>query len=275
MITLSRKAQDFLYSNGSQGIINYNGINYYFKKDKCMENAFLELVVEQMAKLVGIKCAHYERTEVYGAYYYYLSEDLNTLGEFKLACEVLGNNQENNSLYGIWANIEALYPQNTPFIMQEIIKIYFFDLLMMNWDRKLTNWGFIFLDENSFYPVIFDNDYSFNLNMGSRLTSKNACSDKLNSHLPIHNRYFMSYFENGILKKNLEDLEYFLVTSSSEFNEMVKGIYEMLTPKALKGIFTDLERSEQIEIPSKDNYLDMYARNYKAIGDIILARSKK
>ena len=63
-----------------KGTAEINGKKYFFKRN----DAYVEILVEKIADLFGLKHAHYFPITLYGKNYY-LSEDLNYQGQFETA----------------------------------------------------------------------------------------------------------------------------------------------------------------------------------------------
>ena len=256
MIKLNEEQKKYIdeYSNGE---ININGIKYYFKLIPSLSKG-IELVVENLAKLVDIKSAHYEMVTINGLSYY-LCEDVAGKDEFFTAYD-LGFFEY--GLYDIWHELELRYPDKSEFLMQEIVKIYIFDILLLNNDRNYGNYGFKFVNGKIEDVYIYDNGDVFS-NDQETLTSKFEFGDQLNSKVNLD-------FKEG-LKENIEDLDYFLQTSSSEYYDLFKRMYDKLTPEVIKG---ELDKIE-INYQSKIDMLNIYKENYALIKELLHKRGLK
>ena len=148
--------------------------------------------------------------------------------------------------------------------MFEVVKMYLFDLLLLAPDRHSCNWG---LKNSNLY--ILDNENSFCSTSCSPISSKYDMFDKLNSY------FNPSFYINTIIKNNLEELEYFLATSSQEFIELFYEMYDKLNPNVLKSIFNNVELEYNIDIAFKDSNLDLYIDYYTLIDELIHARGLK
>ena len=125
-----------------KGTININDTKYFYKID---EN-HLELLVERIADLFGIKHVHYIPI-TYDNKDFYLSEDLNERGEFNTA-EDLGISY--NYLDYIRDTLLYLYPNDYEKLMDQVIRMYYMDLMIHNIDRNVGNWGFLRDNNNLF-----------------------------------------------------------------------------------------------------------------------------
>lgn len=258
MIELTKSQRKYIYTN-NHGCIEVNGINYYFKLSPKSYRG-IEATVEKLAKMVGLKCAHYEYVTI-GEYDYCLSEDLSDGGMFYTADAL---HVYDDSLYGIWEFIDDHFPDRSIYLMNQIVKIYLFDILIMNSDRNASNYGFKFWGDKDgeFDDIyIFDNELSFEAE-GVVLSSKFSCSDKLREPTSIKD------IPAGN-EKIVEELDYFLETSSEEFYNMFLEMYNILTPEVVE--------AELKKYNSKfDIYLmRAYKENYEIIGKLLKKRGLK
>ena len=240
-----------------RGSIVIKDKTYYFKPVKTNNYAYLELVLEKLAKFINMNTAHYDLINIDGRYYY-LSEELKN---FRTS-NVLKISDIN--LYEIWSCLENKYGEYTENIMYEIVKMYIFDLLLLAPDRHSCNWGII---DNNLY--IIDNENSFCTTSCSSISSKHSIFDKLNNH------FNPSFYINTIIENNLEELEYFLATSSQEFIELFYEIYDKLNPFVIKSVFNNIELEYNIDIPFKDSNLNLYIDYYTLIGELLNTRGLK
>ena len=257
MIKLTNKEKEYIeeYSNGN---IIINGKKYYFKLVVSANHGF-EIIIEHLSKLVGIKCAHYEMININGTNYY-LTEDLAGTDEFYDAYEL---GLADNSLYDIWNVLEMRYPDKSKYLMDQIVKIFIFDIITLNNDRNYGNYGFKFINGQIEDVYILDNESSFQ-DGEIVLSSKFDYKDKLNNSINIDKVPYE-------LQSSMEDLEYFLQTSSSEYQELFKNMYEILTPELIK------EELNKVEIKKeyKDDALNVYNENYELIGKLLNKRGLK
>ena len=182
-----------------------NGIRYYVKE--CEENCNLkEIISKRLADLLGIRCASYEVINANGTMYY-LSRDLSELG-YARNLTLIGD--INNSLYTIWHGLENTF-ENSKELMEELIKIYFFDLLFLNSDRKKHNIVIVSSISNVHLYMI-DNSLIFS-KMRSELFSSMKRYDELKNIKTID----WSNKDKIHLELNIHNLNYFFNTSSQEF----------------------------------------------------------
>lgn len=109
------------YPNSVPCFINYEGKRYYFK---LVEDEEHELVGNKLAKLCGIKTSH-DMIILVNDRYYYLNYDLNNDGVYKDA-DAIGI--EDLNMYNIWIMLEQTYPECAKKLMEQLIKIFIFDI---------------------------------------------------------------------------------------------------------------------------------------------------
>ena len=256
MIKLNEEQEKYIdeYNNGS---IIIGGKKYYFKLIPSMSYG-LEIVAEHLANLAGIKCAHYEVVTI-NDLNYYLSLDLGQDKNYASAYEL---GFFDNSLYNIWNELELRYPDNKEYIMQEIVKIFMFDILLLNDDRNYGNYGFI-IDGNKLKDVYILDNESILQSGEVVLSSKLEYGDKLNSetNVKIPER----------LEESINELDYFLQTSSSEYYDIFKGMYDKLTPDVVKNELDNVG----INYQSKIDLINIYKENYALIGELLQKRGLK
>ena len=126
-----------------------NGKRYYVKL--CEDNFNLkEIIAKRLADILGIKCANYDIIKT-DDNIYYVSEDLNILGNARNLSII---SAANSSLYLIWDALEKNLPGSQE-LMQELIQIYFFDLLFLNSDRKLHNIMLVNSDNKEIVLIVY------------------------------------------------------------------------------------------------------------------------
>ena len=227
MLELSKEIKEKI-ACPSNLTIDINGTKYYIKKAKDEVDG-IELVIEELAKLVNIKCAHYERVKVDNNIYY-LSEDLGKDKPFS------------NKLNDIFNALEATYPNQIVFLIDEIVKIFIFDSLIINYDRSYYNWGFNY-DKNGISDVvIYDNEFSF-------------------TSLSKGEMHFTDEHLN-----NIYELVEFL-KASPHFIEMFNEMYNILKPEVIFETFNKIQRENNIIFEKKEIFVRNYLKNYILIGE--------
>ena len=135
-----------------KGTTVINGKKYYFKRN----DAYVEVLVEKIADLFGLKHAHYYPV-ILEEKRYYLSEDLNEHGFFETAFDA---GIDTLDLRYIRDYVLNSYPNDFDHLMDEIMKMFFMDLMILNIDRNNCNWGFLTKDNHTDLCIL-DNDLSF------------------------------------------------------------------------------------------------------------------
>ena len=259
MLSLSKEEILFIKEN-RKGIISYNGKKYYFKPDY---QYALEIVCERIAKLLELKCAEYERIQI-DDNYYLVSKDIGQNYDFKTAL-IVGIDHRN--LYFVWDFLENnCPPAKVQSLMFEVVKMYLYDILILNVDRTNSNWGFICDGKKIIDMAILDNENSFTMVKSVDFDAKLYPDDKLQSDSVVS-------VKDAKMQANLENLEYFLEISSIEYINLFREMFAKLTPQVVEDIFADVEKEYGIN-PLKNFLLDIYARNYEAIKSILKQRCK-
>jgi hypothetical protein len=165
MLIINDKEKELIIDNYDEkediGFVNLRGKEYFIKCVKSIETFGTELIVKRAAHLVGINAAHYELANIDNTFYY-LSQNLNSEGMFRKASEVIGDEYDHefsvDSLYYIWYRLSYLYPDKCEYLMNQIAKLYLFDIIMIQDDRHDDNWGFLFNGDN-INVWIYDNEF--------------------------------------------------------------------------------------------------------------------
>lgn len=225
-------------------IENDDGKKYYFKLNS---HDCIEIVVERIAKQLGICCAHYGISS-YDGKELYVSDSLNNDGEFILAQDL---NIDGTNLFAIWRGIEKFYPQHVKLLMNDMIKIYIMDLLLMNFDRTDLNWGF-YIKDNNVRIAIIDSELAFSIS-----SSYISCEERKNPF--------------GLISINDDNIEIlkFLSVSSKEFVDLFARMYRLLTPEYIENVFLGVEKDIGRSIVAKDICLRIYNEHYQEIGEVI------
>ncbi|MBE6140858.1 MAG: hypothetical protein E7172_04930 [Firmicutes bacterium] len=203
-----------------------------------------ELIGYQMAQKIGLECAKY-LVILLDDNYYCLSLDLGQEGVFKTAKE-LGILQY--SLYYIWHKLSLSY-ECVPTLMYDIVKMYIFDLFMLNADRNSSNWGI--RDINNVQKVcILDHEFIMESDESHCLTAD-----------------FYKKEDKDVLKYRSEEIILFLKDSSQEFIELFLKIYSLLNVDFLESVLEDIEK--MVPIKEKNSIIDLYQKNYNLITQIL------
>ena len=149
--------------------------------------------------------------------------------------------------------------------MFEIVKIYLFDIFIMNSDHNLGNFGFLYKNNEIQDIYILDNEFAFDDNEPVIISSKFDSGDELNKKVKLNTRDYN--------RDNLEELEYFLATSSSEFIDLFISMYNILTPEVVKNTYLNILESNNEDISKIDNIMYKYRINYKVMGELINKRN--
>ena len=232
-----------------------NGKRYYCKMDKFSRK--VELIVERLAKLVDINCAHYEYTN-YEGFNYYLSEDLSSLGDFVTGFDI-GLELEEIYLYNIWDFFECYYPKFSVKLMQQYIRAYLFGFFVLNSDFHCGNWDILMDDNLDRNLYIFDNELSFDN------TSHHYITCEFYEGKPEYHHELKA----SAIQENMKNLSLFIEVSDEDSVQEIVKMYEILTPEVFNSVLNDVEKHYGLKSSRRLEYYDLYVKNYEAIGTVL------
>lgn len=269
MINLTENDKEIIRHLGYPKIVNLSSGSYLIKADYD-KTGVNELIGKKLADIMGLVCPRYFLVEVDNDKYL-LSEDLNQYGEFISALEICENfkshkkedksnediNISDNSIYSIWAYLEANFPpEKSKKMMNEIIRMYIFDILFLNNDRDLKNWGILTQTNGNLNIVIFDNELIFYENTSFPGISLTASLTE----------FYPSVYD---------DFRIFLKESSSEFTSLFKYYFDLITPEFFKGLIEQIERRDNIQIETKEKLVEKYKKHRTVLMQIYEEEIKK
>lgn len=263
MLTLTEEQlKNITQSHG--GRVDIDGITYIYKVHVTGVE-YSEIIAEKICKMLGINCAHYE-TLIINNEIYYFSKHLNTIGKF-IPGDELGIRQ--NNLYDIWATLEE-YFGNASLAMEDLVKIYLFDILFINSDRDNRNFGLVRIgNETRLYA--YDNEFIFDDNDKVSLSAKYEKYDEVkNPHV-----WKVENYEEHILKENMLELEYFLNESEDKYSEILRNMLRAITPEVFLNILQEVELEVSGVINNKEIWYDLYSKNYYMIKELLESRKIK
>ncbi len=232
-----------------------NGKRYYCKMDKYSRKK--ELIVERLAKLVNINCAHYEYMK-YEGFHYYLSEDLSNKGDFVTGFDI-GLELEEIYLYHIWDFFESYYPNFSVKLMRQYIRAYLFCFFVLNSDFHCGNWGVVMDDSLDRNLYIFDNELSFD----------EVDHNYITCEFYEGKAEYQHRLDSSSIEENMKNIDLFIkVSDEDSINELVQ-MYETLTPEVFLNVLCEVEKEYGISKAYKKEYYNLYVQNYEAIGALL------
>ena len=199
-----------------------NGKKHYFKRN----DADVEILMEKVCDLFGLKHAHYTPTTVDGLNYY-ISDDLNQNGSFTTAYDA---GLESHHILDIRDFLLTHYPEDFDSLMDSVMKMYFMDLLTLNIDRNNENWGFI-TNNGHTELCLLDNDLAF-----------------------IYENSLMTSCENPKRESFLE-VKNIIDTFPSGYISLFQEMYDLLDCDTLEFLMRETEDALGKELPHKNNYM--------------------
>lgn len=214
-------------------------IGSFYIKQVSKSEALKELIGAKIAtSSFNLNCPEYHVVR-FNIHYYVLSKDLNTEGEF-LTLDELGFNYNKNSLYDIWKGLESQF-ENSFHETLDFIKVYIFDVMFHNLDRKGDNIGILFKD-NSRKVTIIDNALIL-----SNDTKEEYGEDNL--------EYLEMYADMDKTSNIYQDFKRFLQDSSSEFIDLFKYYFESLTPEYFSKLAKEVAQENNIDIEPPTSFI--------------------
>lgn len=261
MIILTEENKKYIKESELKGNIKIDGVEYFYKvyTDGLK---YSEIIAEKALKILGIRCAHYDAAKIDDDIYLF-SEHLNTKGKILIEKNF---SDVSNSLYAIWNMLENFYG-NAEDAMDDLIKIYLFDILFMNSDRNIGNFLIVKENDRKIRIYAIDNEFILDPDCDVTLTS----CDENNDYYYGHDATFNI---DLTIKKNMKELEKFLKESTLEVNDFFRKMIETLTPEVFENIISKVEIEVNDSIDEKDMYINMYKKNYEAIKALLESRGK-
>lgn len=248
---------------------------YYVKKNR---NDYVfpysEIVAEKIARLLNINCAHYEFVKIDNGLYsrdYYFSESLSELGNARSMLDIedeifLTNHAYINykdgpskaSLYEIWSELELIFGDCLD-LMQDVTKIYLFDIMFLCSDRHPENL-FIVDEQGQKKAYLIDNEFFWKKRpyLSSDYT----------------NQFFTNNIKENYEELALKDLNSFLSTSSNAYIELFKDMLNKATPEAIKEVLLEVETLINDELIWKDEFLEEYQIYYEQMQNLLAERTQ-
>lgn len=256
---LTEKQKEELLSK-EHNYVDIDGVQYFCKVAK---NDCNEILAYRLASLVGINCPLYHIVRV-NKDLYYLSYSFNNLGNFKRGKDLIGIDYFSTTYHKLYIVLEKEYPKECKDLIFDLVKVFIFDIFMLNGDRHAGNYAIV--EENGKPNIyIFDNESIFESIFRVELSPKYSKRDFLGNGTRIINDPSATIG----MKQNMELLEYFLITSSKLFCDLVIDFYNKLTPDVVYNVILEVEKFTGITNYDKDYNMKLYKKNYELIGDLL------
>lgn len=228
--------------------INIGKSKYYVKRNYS-DLDYSEIIAYRLAKELGINCVPYEAVLIKGELYY-----LSKYIEPSLTGAYFALNYDmplsfHISIYDIWDTIDKHF-ENTFELMEDVIKIFLFDIMFLHYDRSPMNWLYV-SNEKRIYML--DNEFIFVPEYLDRVYKMFVC--------PMEEE---SNYDN-----RLEDLARFLEVSSREYIIEFKNMLLKITPDRLEEIIDNISSEYRATIPKRDLYLRKYKEHYEKMMELV------
>ena len=206
--------------------IEIDNHKYFYKPN----DAYVEILMEKIADLFNLNHASYYTINI-NNFPYYFSEDLNSKGKFITAYEA---GLESSRLEDIIDFVIKKFPNDYEKLINDITKMFFMDLLILNIDRSNNNWGFLINDDNV-DMYILDNDLSF-----------------------IYSNSVFTTLDNNVGTDSLLEIKNVFDTFSKEDLELFDEMFNILDNDKLIELIKETEEDIKQELPFKKDYIKRY-----------------
>lgn len=236
-----------------------------------------EVLGYYIAKDIGLMCPKYKivMPDNKDEEVFVISEDLNNYGKFISAFDLGLLREQNASLSSIEKFLEKnflnnpVYGSKIPEVFNNIIKMYIFDILLCNWDRRSNNWGLIFTKDNM-QLAIFDNENLLDRDFNHTISSQDNGVEWLKN-------IKRAMTDDERKERLISDLTNFFESFNNEYILLFENIFNLITPEYFKKLLDQIEREEVIitkngkvplEIFDKEDYVKIYSDRYYLVKDI-------
>ena len=214
-----------IVKNG-KNTIEIDNHKYFYKPN----DAYVEILMEKIADLFNLNHASYYTINI-NNFPYYFSEDLNSKGKFITAYEA---GLESSRLEDIIDFVIKNFPNNCEKLINDITKMFFMDLLILNIDRSNNNWGFLINDDNVDIYIL-DNDLSF-----------------------IYNNSVFTTLDNNVGTDSLLEIKNIFDTFPKDDIKLFDEMFNALDNDKLKELIKETEKDIKQELPFKKDYIKRY-----------------
>ncbi len=247
----------------------YNGKKYFYKKVSKEKELYNELIAEMIAKDLGIPCAHYmlgEHDNACGVVSEYFDTSncitMETLLEnFYIRSKRVEKSAsilyDLNNFEDISFAFKSLFSQEIAAkLIEDLIEIFFFDVIIGNNDRHPGNYGLIITDNEVKFTPLFDNE--------KLLTEESV----------FFGQYALLATREDTSEENI--FHKFINALPIEYWEKFQTMLEVIRPENLKRIFKILNQ-EGVEIPFqiKLELILKFEMNYNLIKEFLNNKKPK
>ncbi len=243
------------------GRYKLNGIYYYLKKCE-IDEIYKEIIVSNLASLINLNCAKYELF-VKDNILYSKSEDLNYQGSFILASKWSNLYKKKYIPLNDILKLAYIYFDNK--VIEDIIKMYIFDIIIQNYDRHDDNFGFI-KNGKCYSLVILDNAFSFDSAFFPYILFKDNViynGDILKENSEKISDYYAFEMTN--------ELNYFKENMPQKYWDIICYVLETISPNFIENKFKELISFYNREVTQLENF-DMQNMYHRKLSENILGK---
>lgn len=232
--------------------INLNGKNFYIKYALTKCEHFYEIISKKLVDEINIFCPQYRFFEKDGDIFIY-SEDLEIDGTLIMASSILSGKNK-RYLPNVCDNLSKKF-DNSKDLIDEMIKLYIFDIIFMQADRNEGNWGVLVRNDGSSSIAILDNTHIFNIDELPIIFSF------MNTDL-VREHGVNNYIENI-----LEEVKFFLENYPLEYAIMFKNMLEIYNNDFVSTKLLETIHETGYKIPTSK--ISAYGQLRKALVELV------
>lgn len=221
----------------------YKGNIYYFKKVTNEYNLYNELIAFMIASKLGVPCVKYDLARLDNKIGV-VSKDFRKANDIFFPMEDILESEYGpfpviyNNLEDIWYALSKRYDNDTVFnLMNQIISVFFFDVLIANGDRNVCNYGIIENEKGVSLGTLFDNEY---------MLSDSSVKYGIYSLAVLRDDYSYKLYD---LKDEDNFLYKFLKVSDRGFIDLFESMLWVIGKENLMKIFSNIENNIGAYIP--------------------------
>lgn len=255
MINLTENDKDIIRHLGYPKAVKLSSGSFYIKLVG-PERGLKEMLGVEIATQMGL-ITPISSIAMIDGFEYLISEDLNRYGEF-----INAEDMEIGDLIEEYCSIEEAKDilENKYYIGDEInnlIKIYIFDIIFKHFDRNKRNWGLITLPDGSKRLVILDNEY---------LLVDNDKKEKIKL-----------YFSKTMPLSLEEDFLYFLHNCKPEEFMLFIYYFNLYTPEFITSLINNLIKRNNLIFNEgeKEEIIESYVHHYLKLQETIIKETNK
>lgn len=253
MINLTDSDKELIKNLEYPKLVNLSIGQFYIKRIN-PERGLKELLGKEVATQMGLITPNCQIIIIDG-WEYLLSEDLNDYGKFVNAEDMeIGEGIEDYcSLSEAKVILDKYCIGNE---VNNLIKIYIFDIIFKHFDRNTRNWGLIIISPDNIPKlVVLDNEY---------LLVENERPEKLKL-----------YFKSTLPSSLEEDFTCFLREGNPEDIQIFEYYFNLYTPKFIENLIEQIIKRNNLDVENKEEIISDYKLHYLRLKQLFVREYKE